>query len=609
MEALNQQNPHLYHEEDDDDDVDYPETGGSDSDSDWDIEETQGHLSNLSIKTNSISRICKIMDEGFKSDTDRDKNSVEQVQKIIQAGEVEKLKVEQCKVYLRKNGLRLTGNKETLILRIKEHQESLNGSGEKKYPVSSFVSNCKGFSTLGDTQGHLPNLSIKKKSISRMCKELDEGFESNPETVDMNVEEVDEKSFEEVQKIIAADEIEKLKMEQSKVYLRKYGLRLTGNKETLILRIKEHQEISNGRGEKKYPVSSFVLNCKGDACTGDVVMFEQNVYEMFSIASRSASGPPIGTRIIVGRIVKESYGAAKQQHTFTIEVLWSKGEKPLPPLHPLLIKGRNLYRLKTLRQKWDDEGERQKVLLDKHSRGSLARSARESRIQDKQAKKTLRENKGLKKERNRKGPQSKSNQGIQMQQQSSSSVHLQKAAPEPQMSALSMHNSGSYFNVAKQTIGVPKPANNPPVAINPATTVENRFLEMHHRQPLTSMNSFHPTVPFPETIRENVFKEKYRPQLTSRNDFYPIPSNRQPLTSMNSFHPTVPLPGTTREKVFKEKYRPRLTRGNDFHPILLNRQSFNKKQQQQCKYYPQGRCYYGDNCKFLHDHGQNLQPK
>lgn len=33
-----------------------------------------------------------------------------------------------------------------------------------------------------------------------------------------------------------------------------------------------------------------------------------------------------------------------------IEVLWSKGEKPLPPLHPLLIKGRNLYRLKTLRQ-------------------------------------------------------------------------------------------------------------------------------------------------------------------------------------------------------------------------------------------------------------------
>ncbi|KAB1209528.1 Wall-associated receptor kinase 3 [Morella rubra] len=58
----------------------------------------------------------------------------------------------------------------------------------------------------------------------------------------------------------------------------------------------------------------------GDACTDDVVMFEQNVYEMFNIASRSAGGPPSGTRTVVGRIVKESYGAAKQQHTFTTEV-------------------------------------------------------------------------------------------------------------------------------------------------------------------------------------------------------------------------------------------------------------------------------------------------
>ena len=38
----------------------------------------------------------------------------------------------------------------------------------------------------------------------------------------------------------------------------------------------------------------------------------------FIIASRSASGPPCGTRIIAGRIVKESYGASKQQHTFTV---------------------------------------------------------------------------------------------------------------------------------------------------------------------------------------------------------------------------------------------------------------------------------------------------
>lgn len=38
----------------------------------------------------------------------------------------------------------------------------------------------------------------------------------------------------------------------------------------------------------------------------------------FSIVSRSATGPPCGKRIVAGRIVKESYGAAKQQHTFTV---------------------------------------------------------------------------------------------------------------------------------------------------------------------------------------------------------------------------------------------------------------------------------------------------
>ncbi|RZC85354.1 hypothetical protein C5167_041538 [Papaver somniferum] len=49
------------------------------------------------------------------------------------------LKVEQCKVYLWKNGLRLTGKKEFLIDRIKEHLGIINGSGEQKYPASSFV--------------------------------------------------------------------------------------------------------------------------------------------------------------------------------------------------------------------------------------------------------------------------------------------------------------------------------------------------------------------------------------------------------------------------------------------------------------------------------------
>lgn len=42
---------------------------------------------------------------------------------LLAAGLLEKLKVDECKMYLKKNGLRLTGNKDTLIQRIKEHLE------------------------------------------------------------------------------------------------------------------------------------------------------------------------------------------------------------------------------------------------------------------------------------------------------------------------------------------------------------------------------------------------------------------------------------------------------------------------------------------------------
>lgn len=38
-------------------------------------------------------------------------------------GEVNKLKVDECKIYLRKHGLRLSGKKDILIQRIMEHVE------------------------------------------------------------------------------------------------------------------------------------------------------------------------------------------------------------------------------------------------------------------------------------------------------------------------------------------------------------------------------------------------------------------------------------------------------------------------------------------------------
>ncbi|MCO5561604.1 hypothetical protein L7F22_015225 [Adiantum nelumboides] len=120
----------------------------------------------------------------------------------------------------------------------------------------------------------------------------------------------------------------------------------------------------------------------GDACTGDVVLFKQKVKRNYHTPGKIFILPLVGKRIVAGRIVKESYGSDKQQHTFTVEVLWSNGPKKLPFLYPLLIKGRNLYRFRTFRQPWPNE-ERKRVLQEKHSRGAVPRNARECRVSGK----------------------------------------------------------------------------------------------------------------------------------------------------------------------------------------------------------------------------------
>ncbi|TYH95016.1 hypothetical protein ES332_A12G078800v1 [Gossypium tomentosum] len=139
-------------------------------------------------------------------------------------------------------------------------------------------------------------------------------------------------------------------------------------------RILEHWRIKDGRAEALYPRSSFFINCTGDVCKGDVVLFTQKVYKKFNKMTRR--GKLLGKRTIAGRVVKESYGKAKQQHTFTVEVLWSKGSKKLPPLFPLLVKGRNLYKLKTYRH----ASRRKHILSEKHKRGNAARLVKAMKI-------------------------------------------------------------------------------------------------------------------------------------------------------------------------------------------------------------------------------------
>ncbi|MBA0804779.1 hypothetical protein Gohar_004346 [Gossypium harknessii] len=133
-------------------------------------------------------------------------------------------------------------------------------------------------------------------------------------------------------------DLESLSLKQLKAYLRNHGLRITGTKAVCQQRILEHWRIKDGRAEALYPRSSFFINCTGDVCKGDVVLFTQKVYKKFNKMTRR--GKLLGKRTIAGRVVKESYGKAKQQHTFT---------------------------------HWSDEAERKHVLAEKHKRGNAAR--------------------------------------------------------------------------------------------------------------------------------------------------------------------------------------------------------------------------------------------
>lgn len=110
----------------------------------------------------------------------------------------------------------------------------------------------------------------------------------------------------------------------------------------------------------------YTINTTGDCVTGDEVSFERAT---FSGSFRNAKFA--GFELIQGKIVNDSYGREKQQHTFTIEFL--NGSK-------MTIKGRNLYANGTYRKAWNDESQRGLVGDEKHARGNKARAAREYRV-------------------------------------------------------------------------------------------------------------------------------------------------------------------------------------------------------------------------------------
>jgi hypothetical protein len=112
----------------------------------------------------------------------------------------------------------------------------------------------------------------------------------------------------------------------------------------------------------------------GDVVTGDTIRFTESVFGGSYRKPRY-----LGSRAIRAQVVRDSYGAAKQQHTFTLRVIRSTGFDALETGKMIRRKARNVYRGEPDRLRWVDEPERDLVAAEKHERGDVARATRDDR--------------------------------------------------------------------------------------------------------------------------------------------------------------------------------------------------------------------------------------
>jgi len=120
--------------------------------------------------------------------------------------------------------------------------------------------------------------------------------------------------------------------------------------------------------------SKFTIDCTGDVVVGDTILFIETVW---GGSYRTPTNQ--GERIIIAEVVKDSYGEKKQQHTFSLKIIDSIGVCPLLKGIITRRKGRNVYRNGTNRLPWDCRKARTLALNEKHSRGNVAREARDIR--------------------------------------------------------------------------------------------------------------------------------------------------------------------------------------------------------------------------------------
>lgn len=119
----------------------------------------------------------------------------------------------------------------------------------------------------------------------------------------------------------------------------------------------------------------YTINCSGDVVTGDTIRFTESVFGGSFRKPRY-----LGERTVEAIVIGDSYGAGRQQHTFSLVIVTCEGVDPLTPGTKTTRKGRNVYRNGTVRKPWIDEAQRVSAAEEKHARGDIARAARDERL-------------------------------------------------------------------------------------------------------------------------------------------------------------------------------------------------------------------------------------
>lgn len=128
-------------------------------------------------------------------------------------------------------------------------------------------------------------------------------------------------------------------------------------------------------------VSDFSIPCTGDVVAGDTIQWTEAVFDGAAVRGRfgRARARFLGERTVTADVLRDSYGADRQQHTFTLRVLACEGVQPIAPGTQTTRKGRTIYRNGTRRRPWEDESARVAAAAEKHARGDDARAIRDAR--------------------------------------------------------------------------------------------------------------------------------------------------------------------------------------------------------------------------------------